>query len=180
MTTHVYIGISQDGFIARQDGAIDWLTEPDATIPEGEDFGYHAFFDTVDVMVMGRNTFETVLGFGGEWPYGSKRVIILSRKGIDIPDHLRDRVSVTSDPVQDIYNQLLQDGAQNVYVDGGLTIQSFLRAGCIDQLTITRLPVLIGTGLPLFGELDADIHLQHISTQAYDCGFVQSVYSVLK
>jgi dihydrofolate reductase len=179
LNTSVFIATSLDGFIARPDGSIDWLIQANAAVPKGEDCGYKAFMDTVDILVMGRNTFEQVLSFD-EWPYSDKRVIVLTRKGVEIPAALRQTVSATSEPPAMLAKRLESEGAQHLYIDGGQTIQSFLSAGLINELTITIIPILLGAGRPLFGPIKSDIALIHLSTQAYPFGFVQSKYRVVK
>jgi dihydrofolate reductase len=173
----VFIATSSDGFIARKDGAIDWLTRPEDAIP-GEDYGYQAFFDSVDTLVMGRNTYELALTFDA-WPYAGKRVVVLSSASPQVPPHLAGKVEIMSGPPAEIVRRLAERGARHVYVDGGNTIQRFLRAGLIQELTITRLPVLIGEGIPLFGALDRDIKLQHVETKVYPNGFVQSKFRMM-
>ena len=175
----VFIATSLDGFIARLDGSIDWLNEANAVVPEGEDCGIVEFMSSVDGLVMGRNSFEKVLSFG-EWPYGEIRVVVLSRKGVDIPDKIKNRVSTSSEDPKSLVKRLAAEGMKQLYVDGGKTIQSFLSAGLIDEITITSIPVLLGTGLPLFGPLKKDIKLKHVSTNAYPFGFVQNRYCVEK
>ncbi len=171
----VFIATSLDGFIARSDGRIDWLNQANATVPRGEDCGYATFIATVDTIVMGRNTFEQVLTFD-EWPYGDRQVVVLSRSGIVIPNALRENVSVSSEWPQVLVDRLSAAGARHLYIDGGQTIQRFLRVGLIQELTITVIPILLGTGKPLFGPLESDVLLQHLSTHAYSFGFVQSKY----
>lgn len=171
-TLSVFIATSLDGFIARRNGDIDWLT---AGEPAQGDFGYQAFFDTVDTLVMGRGTYEKVLTFG-QWPYDDRRLIVLSTRGTAVPPELAARVEVSALPPAQLVRQLEQDGARHVYVDGGRTIQSFLRAGLLDELTITVIPILLGDGLPLFGPLEGDVRLVHMSTHAFENGFVQSRY----
>ncbi|WP_417388712.1 dihydrofolate reductase family protein [Gimesia sp.] len=177
MKTSIYIATSLDGFIARKDGALDWLPGIDSTdTPGGEDYGYHEFMDSIDVLIMGRKTFETVLSFDTDWPYGNKRMVILSSQPVSIPSDLSDRVeSSAMNPIK-LIEKLSADGFQHAYIDGGITIQSFLNAGLIDELIITRVPVLIGSGISLFGTLEADIRLQHLQTQSYPNGLVQSRY----
>lgn len=171
----VFIATSLDGFIARIDGSIDWLMEAQGSAPAGEDFGYQAFIDTVDALVMGRVTFETALSFG-EWPYGQKPVYVLSRKGVSIPASLQETVQATSESPRELVKRLEAQGRNHLYVDGGQVIQSFLAAGLIQHLTITTIPVLIGSGKPLFGTLPHDLKLEHVATTSYPCGFVQSRY----
>jgi len=175
----VYIATSLDGFIARLDGSIDWLNEANTLIPEGEDFGYREFMAKTDAIIMGRNTFEQALTFG-DWLYGDKKMVVISRKGIEIPEMLKQTVSVSSQPPALLLENLASAGMRQVYIDGGLTIQSFLREGLINELTITVIPVLLGSGRPLFGSLKSDINLRHIFTKSYPFGFVQSKYAIEK
>ena len=178
MKTSVFIATSLDGFIARANGSIDWLEKANATVPTGEDCGYRAFIDTVDVLVMGRNTYEMALSFGA-WPYEDKRVLVLSSKAIQIPKAIAHTVSTAAETPNQVVARLTAQGATHLYIDGGRTIQQFLSAGLIDELTITLIPVLLGTGIPLFGPLAKDVSLTHLSTQAYDFGFVQHKYRVV-
>lgn len=179
MKTSVFIATSLDGYISRKDGSIDWLNEANTQVPVGEDCGYGEFIKTVDAIVMGRNTFEQVLSFGG-WHYGDTRLIVLSSKPYAIPAHVPKSVSSTSDTPIALCNKLRSDGIQQVYVDGGLTIQSFLRHGLIDDITITLIPVILGEGKALFGSLLAEVYLRHIATRVYDFGFVQMKFAVKK
>jgi len=171
----VYIATSLDGFIARSDGDLDWLDAAGSRVPEGEDLGYAAFMATVDVLVMGRKSFEKVLSFG-QWPYGECKVVVLSRTGVAIPEALQPTVSTSSESPDDLVARLSTEGAQRLYIDGGQTIQRFLRAGLISELIITVIPVLLGSGISLFGPLEADIVLDHVSTEVYPFGFVQHRY----
>lgn len=179
MNNAIFIATSLDGFIARPDGSIDWLHGgSDNTMP-GEDYGYHAFFDSVDVLVMGRHTYETVAGFSA-WPYANKPVVVLSSTSLAIPETLKPTVSILSGTPTEVITELKKRGYQNAYIDGGVTIQSFLRSDSIDRMIITRLPILIGAGIPLFGSLHQDSHWQHIDTRAYASGLVQSEYRRLR
>jgi len=172
----VFIATSLDGFISRTDGSIDWLNEANASITPGEDCGYKSFFDSVDALVMGRNTFELVLTFD-PWPYGEKRLVVMSSRSLDIPSALAATVSSSSEAPEALLRRLESEGIRHVYVDGGITIQRFLAAGLIDELTITQIPVLLGEGRPLFGPLPRDIRLRLLNTQSYEFGFVQLKYS---
>ena len=176
----VFIATSLDGFISRKDGEIDWLNAASALVPQREDTGYGAFMSTVDALVMGRNTFEQVLSFDGEWPYDSTPVVVLSRTLKSLPDDVPATVSVTSNDPAALVQRLSADGLKHLYIDGGLTIQSFLAAGLIDEIIITTIPIILGGGKPLFGPLLDDVKLELISGQAYDFGFVQSKYRVVK
>lgn len=173
----VFIATSLDGFIARTNGSIDWLNDANATVPEGEDCGYQAFMASVDVLIMGRKTYEQVLSFG-EWPYGQTRVIVLSRSPIQFPDKLPAYIAHSAETPPILYNRLVKEGAQHLYIDGGVTIQRFLAAGLINELIITVIPILLGEGIPLFGSLSKDLQLTHLSSRTYDFGFVQLKYAV--
>lgn len=175
--TSVFVATSLDGYIAGENGELDWLDEAELRLPEGEDCGFGAFFDSVDALVMGRNTYDKVMTFG-EWPYKRKPVIVLSSKDLLIPHELSDTVSCSSLPPKELCEELAENGLTHLYVDGGKTIQSFLSEGLIDELTITTIPILLGRGIPLFGELNRRVPLKHIKTEAYDFGFVQSKYRV--
>lgn len=172
MRASVFVGTSLDGFIARPNGELDWLPHGG-----GEEHGYEAFFASVDALVIGRHTYETVLGFGG-WVYGTKPVFVLSTGTLRpapagaIIEHL------AGEPAQ-VVAQLEARGVGHAYVDGGITVQRFLRAGLIQRLIITRVPVLIGEGIPLFGPTGRDIRLKHLTTRQYPSGLVQSEYDVL-
>ena len=179
LISSVFIAVSLDGFIARVGGELDWLDAANATVPEGEDCGYHAFMDSIDVLIMGRNTYEQVLSFS-KWPYGSKPVIVLSRRIIKIPDELIQTVSHSSESPKELYERLSKEGAKRLYIDGGITIQRFLAEGLINDITMTVIPVILGSGIPLFGHLTKDIPLKHIATKTYHFGFVQLTYEVVK
>ena len=172
----IYIATSLDGFIARSNGDIDWLHA--IPNPSGEDYGYQHFIDSIDVIVMGRNTFETVLAFA-EWPY-TRRVIVLSSRPIEIPDRLPKNVEVRSARPRELIESLTNEGVTHIYVDGGVTLQRFLADECVDELTITHIPILLGDGLPLFGSINHDVQLEHLETKTFSNGLVQSKYRVVK
>lgn len=174
--TTVYIATSLDGFIARTNGDIDWLPQ-DADIAADGDHGYEALMESVDALVMGRHTFEKVLTFGG-WHYGEKPVVVLGTQPVPIPSRLPSTVEWMSGTPTDIVTRLAARGHHHLYIDGGVTIQRFLEAGLIQRLIITRIPILIGRGIPLFGPLDEDIRLHHIQTRSFPSGLVQSEYEV--
>ena len=167
----VFVGVSVDGFIARADGALDFLPPGG-----GEPHGYDEFMATVDALVIGRKTYETVLGFD-TWAYGKKPVFVVSSRPLAPAPPGAVVEHMSGDPA-DIVAQCAARGVRHIYVDGGITIQGFLRAGLIQRLIITRVPVLIGTGIPLFGALQRDIVLRHVATRQYASGLVQSEYVV--
>ncbi|RUQ92915.1 dihydrofolate reductase family protein [Legionella septentrionalis] len=173
----VFIATSLDGYIARHDGSIDWLMEANQLARPGEDCGYKAFISTVDLMIMGRHSFEKVLSFD-EWPYGNLPIIVLTSSSIEVPKHLEPLVSISNKKPHDLYQELEEKNIQHVYIDGGITIQQFLHAGLISEITLTLIPILIGSGKRLFGDLDQDIRLSHISTTSYFGGFVQIKYQL--
>jgi len=175
----VFIATSLDGFIARKDGTLDWLNEANATVPEGEDCGFQAFWESVDTLIMGRKTYEQVMSFG-QWPYGQTPVVVLSRSSISLPPSLPDAVTHSSESPRDLYERLSGEGVEHVYVDGGITIQGFLAEGLVDEITVTVIPVILGDGIPLYGSQERDIRLTHVRTTAFDFGFVQTTYSVEK
>src|SRR2546423_2552614 len=166
----VFVGTSLDGFMARENGEFDFLPPGG-----GEPHGYDEFLASVDALVIGRHTFETILSFD-TWPY-PKPVFVLSSRALapTPPTAVVERMA--GDP-HDVMSQLDARGFKHVYVDGGITIQRFLDAGLIQRLIITRVPVLIGTGIPLFGPLRRDISLKHVATRQYASGLVQSEYVV--
>ncbi|MBI3789857.1 MAG: dihydrofolate reductase [Gemmatimonadetes bacterium] len=170
----VYIATSVDGFIARPDGAIDWLPGPDPVIG---DFGYEAFMASVDAVLLGRSTYDLVCTMDG-WHYGHRRVMVLSRRGVPVPEAHRGKVTVHAGPPADALASLAAHGCKHVYVDGGVTIQAFLAEGLIDDITITTIPVLLGAGRPLFGALSHDVRLELQSSQSFANGFVQSTWRV--
>jgi dihydrofolate reductase len=172
MTVSVFVGTSLDGFIARTNGDLDFLPPGG-----GEPHGYDEFIASVDAIVIGRKTFETVLTLG-PWPYSKKRVVVLSSHPVDLSAATGAEVEQMAGPPAQIVAQLAATGAHHLYVDGGITVQQFLRAGLVQRLIITRVPVLIGAGIPLFGALPHDIQLRHVGTRQYASGLVSSEYQV--
>ncbi|MCH8548629.1 MAG: dihydrofolate reductase family protein, partial [Balneolaceae bacterium] len=150
MKCSVYIATSADGFIATPDGGIDWLLRS-----EYEDAGkiglvYNEFISTVDVIVMGRHSFEKILTFN-EWYYEDTEVIVLTTQDLKEPESLTGKVIFKSGTPQEIVMELAKEGKKHLYIDGGITIQKFLKANLINELTITVIPIILGSGIPLFG-----------------------------
>jgi len=164
----VYIAASLDGFIARPDGGLDWLS---AVERPGEDYGYKAFFDSVDVLVMGRKTYDVALGFN-PWPYGKKRCIVVTHA----PPAAKLGETFHSGPLSSLMDQLSREGVRRIYVDGGALIRSFLAEGLVDDVTLSVIPVLLGAGLPLFG--GAERRLTLVSSRPFPSGLVQLRYNV--
>lgn len=173
MQASVFIGTSVDGFIARRNGEFDFLPEGG-----GEPHGYDEFIASVDTLVIGRKTYETVLKFA-HWPYGKKRVVVLSSQPLDFSAVRGGVVEQMAGLPAEIVSNLTASGVRHAYVDGGITIQRFLSANLIQRLIITRVPVLIGEGIPLFGALPRDVRLRHIATQHYPSGLVKTEYQVV-
>ncbi|TNE44552.1 MAG: dihydrofolate reductase [Deltaproteobacteria bacterium] len=174
MKNVVYIATSLDGYIATKDGGIDWLH--DVPNPDQSDFGFAAFIEGIDALVMGRNTYEKVLSFG-EWPY-EKRVFVLSRSLTEVPEHLVGKVEFLEGQPHEIVEGLHQRGFQNLYIDGGKVVQVFLEASLIDEIILTTLPIVLGDGIPLFGKMELSTKLQHLQTEVLNNALVKSHYRV--
>jgi dihydrofolate reductase len=189
----VYIAMSLDGFIARLDGSLDWLPGSDgstsSTSEDDDVFGYEEFMSSVNVIVMGRNTFDFVVSSSSSdgavaWPY-EKPVVILSRTMKELPVDLKEKdVRLVSDASPQELVEMY--AGQRIYVDGGRTIRSFLRAGLVNDLQLFRVPILLGNGIPLFSSsptesvVDRDIHLEHVESKADPkTGIVSSKYDVV-
>ncbi|AWN74067.1 dihydrofolate reductase family protein [Legionella anisa] len=174
----VFIATSMDGFISRDDGSIDWLMKVNSLVPEGEDGGYKSFISSVDGLIMGRNSFEQVLSFD-EWPYGDLPVVVMSSKSINIPKHLQKCVSSSSEAPSALVERLAKKGMKHLYIDGGITIQKFIEEHLINELTITLIPILLGSGRSLFGPLKHDIGLELLETKNIGCSIVQLKYRIM-
>lgn len=176
----VFIGSSVDGKIARDDGSLDWLTDLPArrhkvnAAVEHPALIWDTFFETIDAIVMGRATYESVSGFA-EWPFEGTPVVVLTTRG-QIDDQ-RVRVAGSVGEACRFLNGL---GVQNVYIDGGRTIQAFLRADLVDELTISIAPVVLGAGRPLFGVLDSELHLVVRGSHSTDDGLIRITYDVVR
>jgi len=167
----VYIGTSLDGFIARKDGDIDWLTQ--FANEEAID-AYKELTSRIDAIVIGRGTFDKVLTFPS-WPY-EKKVFVLSSSIKQVPERVIDKATILSMKPTALLRYLSDKGFSSIYVDGGKVIQDFLKENLIDELIISKVPVLIGTGIPLFGYLDHDIQFNHMKTAVASNGLVRSYY----
>jgi len=169
----VFIARSLDGYIAGKNGELDWLNS--IPNPENNDMGYNQLMKEIDAILMGRTTFETVCGFGGEWPY-SKEVFVLSNSLKEVPEKLNKKVSLINGSPQEILNKIYEKGYFKLYIDGGRTIQNFLKEDLIDELRITTIPVLLGGGFSLFGDLPKPLELEHIESQVFLNQIVQNCY----
>ncbi len=167
----VFIAASLDGFIARADGALDWLSVVERA---GEDYGYRAFFDGVDALVMGRKTYDTVLGFDA-WPNEGKRCIVLTHAPPALKRRDEEFASGRPGP---LLERLAAQGVRSVYVDGGAVIRQFLAAAVVDELTLSVIPVLLGDGIRLFEGGGADRNLRLIESRSFDSGLVRLKYGL--
>jgi dihydrofolate reductase len=172
--TLAFIACSLDGYIARPDGGLDWLTSLPA--PEGEDFGYSAFMAGIDAILMGRATYDTVLGFP-DWPYDRPVRVLTRDAGRVRPAPAGADARPVSGPLPGVLAGLAAEGFGRVYVDGGQTISGLLRAGLLDRLILTRVPVLLGAGLPLFVQTGPEMRLAALGTRVWPNGFVQTDYA---
>jgi dihydrofolate reductase len=173
LKTSVFVGTSLDGFIARHNHEFDFLPEGG-----GEPHGYDEFMAGIDALVIGRNTYDKVMSFTN-WPYAGKRVVVLSSRPLATSAIAGEQIEVMNGTPREIVDRLERTGATHAYIDGGITVQRFMRAKLIQRLVITRVPVLIGEGIPLFGSLPHDIKLKHLQTTSYKSGLVKSEYEVL-
>lgn len=168
MQCSVFIAVSVDGFIARPDHGLDWLTRVERP---GEDYGYAAFADSVDTLVLGRHTHDVVTAFP-EWPYAGKRVIVLTRR----PLQARHGEETFAGPVEALVDRLATGGARRVYLDGGQVIQQALAAGVLDDLTLSVIPVVLGAGIRLFGDAGPERGLTLTGVVPFPSGLVQLRY----
>jgi dihydrofolate reductase len=176
MKASIFIAESLDGFIARKNGDIDWLLNIEN--PDNDDYGYNDFISRIDAIIMGRVSFEKVLTFPN-WLY-TKKVFVLSTKLQSIPENLNERVSIISMTPKETLDYLSEQGYNNFYIDGGKTVQSFLKEDLIDEMIITTVPVILGDGIPLFGILGKELHFKHINSTVYPNGLVKNHYERIK
>lgn len=172
MANYVYIAASIDGFIAEKDGGLDWLVN--IPNPDNSDYGFNDFINRIDAIIMGRNTYDKVLTFG-EWPY-TKKVFVLSNSIKSVSEEMTDKAEIISGNIPALISDLNRRGFYNFYVDGGKVIQSFLNEDLIDEMIITRIPVLLGEGIPLFGKLAKSIKFSQVKTEIFSNGLVKNCY----
>ena len=170
---YVYIAASIDGYIATVDGDVDWLHE--VPNPDNDDYGYSEFMENIDALVMGRNTFEKVLTFG-DWFY-KKKVFVMSSSLTEVPDGLKGKVEILSGSLSGVLSEIESQGFKSLYIDGGKLIQSFLYEDLIDELIVTRIPILLGGGIPLFGKLNSPLRFTHIETKIHNDALVMTRYA---
>lgn len=172
MANLVYIATSLDGFIARKDENLDWLNN--IPNPDNSDFGYSEFMKKVDAILIGRRTYDTILTFD-VWPY-TKPAFVLTRTMKEEPEKFKGKAEFLNDTPANITALLKSRGYNNIYVDGGVTIQGFLREGLIDEMTITRVPIILGSGFPLFGNDGIETNFKHVETIVFNDYLVRSKY----
>lgn len=168
----IYIATSIDGYIARKDGNLDWLQfghEGD------EDYGFKKFIESVDALILGRKTYQVVSQFG-DWPYKGKRVIVLSHSLKEV----REEAELFCDKITDLLSKLYSEGIRHIWVDGGITASKFLEAGLVDELTISKIAMILGSGIPLFNMMNKEHECRLISTKSYPSGLVQLKYDLIK
>ncbi|MGB5509596.1 dihydrofolate reductase family protein [Robiginitalea sp.] len=169
----VFIAMSLDGYIADKNGRLDWLQA--IPNPDNNDMGYVAFTNTIDALVMGRKTFETVCGFDVDWPY-NQPVFVLSKTLKEIPESHQGKAFLVKGTVTEIIDQIHNKGFSRLYIDGGTTIQNFLKEDLIDELVLSTIPVLLGGGSPLFSKLPDKLKFELIGTKTYLNQITQSHY----
>ena len=183
MKCSVFIAASVDGYIAASDGSVDWLQSAGNSQADmgSEDMGFRAFIESVDCMIMGRKCMETIASMDltpEQWPYGDLRIVVLSNSLTQPPKSLCDRVEIYSGDLRGLLDQLAAEGLHHAYIDGGSTITSFLNERLIDEITITQAPILLGAGIPLFGEIRPHLNLTRARAISYANDFVQVKYDV--
>lgn len=176
MANYVFIAASLDGFIARKDGSIDWLSE--IPNPDNSDYGYNDFIKNIDAILMGRATFEKVLTFGS-WPY-DKPVFVISSSLKSVDMKLKDKVEIVNGSLKSILESINSRNLINLYIDGGKTIQSFLKEDLIDEMIITKIPVLLGNGIPLFSDTGIELKFEHVNTNIFSGGLIQCHYKRIR
>lgn len=184
MKCSVFIATSADGYIASEDGEIEWLEtagKPEVDMGEQADMGFSNYIADVDCMIMGRKCMEKISSFNlmpEQWPYGDIRILVLSNTLKEAPDNLKEMVEIYSGDIPELLSQLENEGYHHAYVDGGVTITSFINLKLINEMTITRAPVLLGKGKPLFGKIEKQIKLENAQAKVYANNFIQIKYSV--
>ena len=183
MKCSVYIATSADGYIATPDGGVDWLhTEGNLEADMGsEDMGFQSYMDSVDCMIMGRKCMEMISSMNltpEQWPYGDVRIVVLSNTVKEPPENLRGKIEMYSGDIQDLIVKLESSGFKHAYIDGGSTITSFINLKLINEMTITKVPVLLGEGIPLFGKINKSVKLESAKASAFSYDFIQVKYNV--
>lgn len=172
MPNHVYIAVSLDGFIATKDGGIEWLEA--VPNPTGSDFGFADFTSRMDALLMGRHTFDKIASFGF-WPY-TIPVFVLSNTLKVPPKEFEEKIEILSGTPKGVVSKLKDRNFDNLYIDGGQVVQEFLAEDLVDEITITRFPKILGSGIPLFAETEVELDFEHIKTEVLLNQLVKSHY----
>lgn len=172
-TNKVFIASSLDGYIADKNGQLEWLNS--IPNPDNIDMGYGEFTANIDALVMGRITFETVCNFDIDWPY-KKPIFVLSNTMTKIPEKYTDKAQLVNGPLKEILGKIHALGYYRLYIDGGATIQSFLKEDLINDMTITIIPILLGGGSPLFSDLPNELEFECTNSKIYLDKIVQNKY----
>lgn len=166
----LFIAMSLDGYIAKPDGDISFLSLVEK---EGEDYGYAKYIETVDTVILGRKTYDKILSMGFGLPYGDRNIIVLTRN----PHPVTDKVTFYSGSLSGLISKLKSQAGLNIYCDGGSeTIYQLLQEDLIDEITVSIIPVLLGEGIPLFEKGFQEKNLQLVSTESFPKGLVQLHY----
>ncbi|MCF6440595.1 dihydrofolate reductase family protein [Pseudoalteromonas luteoviolacea] len=173
MANIVFIATSLDGYIADKNNEIEWLHSIPGT--QELDLGYDDHIAAIDGLVMGRNTFELVCGFDCDWPY-TKPVFVLSNTMRCVPTGYEDKVKLVSGGLLQLVDKLNAQGFVDLYIDGGVTIQSFLKSDLIDKMIITTIPIILGGGVSLFGELAEPLHFSCTESELFENGICQNTF----
>ena len=172
-----YIASSLDGFIAREDGSLDWLEQDCWSDPDGSDYGWKDHLSSVDALIMGKNTFLKISEIG-QWIYGDLPVFVASKslKQKEVPENLKDKITIFLGSIHSLVREMKILKKKRIYIDGGNLLQSFIRENLLNELILTRIPILIGKGISFFGALGSDIKVDHVKTKTYKSGLCQSFY----
>lgn len=184
MKCSAYIATSADGFIADNQGGVDWLHTAGnqaADMSINPDMGFNEFIQSVDCMVMGRKCMEVISSFNlteEQWPYGDIKIYVLSNTISEPPQNLANKVEMYRGDINTLIDKLTAQGFKHAYIDGGATICTFINLKLMDTLTITRSPILLGQGIPLFSNLVTRVNLEKASSISFPNDFIQEKYSV--
>ncbi|AUG51664.1 dihydrofolate reductase family protein [Thalassospira marina] len=167
----VYVAVSLDSYVARPNGAVDWLDDYDPT-----EFDFEAFLDRIGTLIIGRRTFDQVMSYG-EWPYGDRRTIVLTSHplGDDAPENTVAFGGSLMELTDALRNERIDNG--DVWIVGGASvINQFLFANMVDQLDLFVIPVVLGEGISLFDKDTSHLRPTPVSTQIYESGVVKMEY----
>lgn len=184
MNCSVYIATSADGYIATLDGSVDWLHtagNSEADMGDNQDMGFDRFIKSIDCMIMGRKCMEMISSMDltpEQWPYGNTHIIVLSNTVTEPPENLSGKIEMYSGDIHVLIKKLENKGFKHAYIDGGSTITSFINLKLIDKMTITKVPVLLGEGIPLFGKINQNVKLENSEATAFPNEFIQIKYDV--